>query len=262
MPEAAPPSSTRQVSHKPRIFVVVPAFCEERLIKKTIRGVPDCVETIIVVDDASLDRTAETVTALQDPRTLLLSHGTNRGVGASIYTGYDRALKLGADVIVVMAGDNQMDGEDLWPLVAPILEGRADYVKGNRHAHPRIKDMPRGRRWGSWFLAHLTSWAMGSRVADSQCGYTAISRRAASSIDGAKMWPRYGYPNDLLITLARRKFPIFEVPVRPVYGDEGSGLRPWHVLSILSVIVRSYVRERRAAARVFRGSYSKEQVIG
>ncbi len=246
---------------QPKIFVVIPAYCEERLIQATITKVPTIVDTIIVVDDASPDQTSTQVNALCDPRSRLIRHQTNRGVGAAIYTGYQEALRLGADVMVVMAGDNQMDGADLMQVVNPVASAQVDYVKGNRHLHPRVKDMPFVRRLGSRLLARLTSWAMDTPIGDSQCGYTALSRRAAMSLDFARLWPRYGYPNDLLIALNARGFSVAEVPVRPVYATETSGLRPWHFLTIVTVIGRAYLRELRTVP-LLQKAHSKEQLMG
>lgn len=228
-----------------RVFVIIPAFCEEQLIQTTINHVPAFVEGIIVVDDASTDRTAEQVLTLGDQRTRLISHEKNRGVGAAIYTGYKAALALGADALVVMAGDNQMDGTDLPALLQPLLNEKIGYVKGNRHLHERVRDMPLFRRIGSRLLAVLTSYATGVRLGDSQCGYTVLSRKAALHLDFDGMWQGYGYPNDLLIALGRRGVSIAEVPVRPVYADEKSGLRPWHLFTILGVIGRRWWTERR-----------------
>jgi len=249
------------MSSDPRIFVVVPAFCEERLIQRTILSIPGYVERIIVVDDASTDATCEQVRALADPRVFLVCHAKNRGVGAAIYTGYQAGLSLGADILVVMAGDNQMHGDDLRDLLVPLLNDTACYVKGNRHLHERARDMPWLRRSGSRLLALVTSWAMGVRIGDSQCGYTALRRSAALQLDFSDLWPRYGYPNDLLIALAKRGVAVAEVAVRPVYADETSGLRPWHMLSILTVIGRSWWREHRRPTCP-EPSYSNEQVIG
>lgn len=243
------------------VFAIVPAYREGALIQSTIKSIPSSIDTIIVVDDGSPDHTSDQVRRLADPRTRLIIHEENRGVGAAIYSGYDAALALGADILVVMAGDNQMDGADLDRVLAPLVHGAASYVKGNRHIHPRVKDMPWARRWGSRLLARATSWAMGKRVGDSQCGYTALSRSAALSLDFSAMWPRYGYPNDMLITLGRRGFTICEVPVRPVYAQEKSGLRAWHLVTILWVIARSWRRERRTKTSA-RENYSKEQLMG
>lgn len=226
-----------------KIAVIVPAYCEELLIAHTITDLPSCVGEIIVVDDASTDATVERARAVDDPRITILRHHKNAGVGAAIYTGYKAALQGSCDVFVVLAGDNQMDHADLAKVAAPILEGSSDYVKGNRLIHERATEMPVLRRWGTRGLAWFTSLACGIRIGDSQCGYTAISRRALYSLDLNDLWTGYGYPNDLLISLAARGLRIAECPVRPVYATEKSGLRAWHFASILGVIGKRALRE-------------------
>jgi glycosyltransferase involved in cell wall biosynthesis len=224
--------------HGARVAVVVPAYREERLLPRTLRGIPSFVDSIVVVDDASPDRTAEAARAVGDPRVDLLRHHDNRGVGAAIATGYARALAGGADVVAVMAGDAQMDPEDLPRVLEPVALGKADYVKGNRFLHAAAHDMPRLRRWGSRALSALTRAGTGLAVDDTQCGFTAIGRAALQSIDLQAVWPSYGYPNDLLGMLSQGGFRVVEVPVRPVYGDEASGVRPWHMASIALVVLR------------------------
>ena len=227
------------------VAAVIPAYNEERLIQDTIRGLPKTVAEIIVVDDCSNDETSAQARAVNDPRVQVIRHESNRGVGAAIYTGYQRALEGNCGAFVVLAGDNQMDHADLPQLVEPIFQGDAEYVKGNRLLHEKASDMPRLRRWGSQALARLTSFACSRQIGDSQCGYTAISRQAASQLDYSVLWPSYGYPNDLLIKLTALGARILERPVRPVYATEQSGLRPWHMISIMRVIARSYWTERR-----------------
>jgi glycosyltransferase involved in cell wall biosynthesis len=227
-----------------RVAVIVPCFREARLIKRTISGIPAFVDLIVVVDDASDDGTAEAVQAAGEPRVELQVHAQNRGVGAAIVTGYRAALAAGCDVLAVMAGDAQMDPSDLERVVAPIALGRACYVKGNRFVHARSAEMPLARRVAGRVLAVATRVATGLAVDDCQCGYTAISGAAAASLPLEDLWPRFGYPNDLLGMLASRGMAVLEVPVRPVYADEQSGVRPWHALSILGLIARRYLRER------------------
>ena len=103
-----------------RVAVVVPAFDEEQLVGETIRGIPELVDRIIVVDDASRDGTAAAAEAAGDPRVQVLRHECNAGVGAAIATGYRRALEEKIDVTCVMAADNQMDPAELESLVAPV----------------------------------------------------------------------------------------------------------------------------------------------
>jgi glycosyltransferase involved in cell wall biosynthesis len=229
------------------VAVVVPAFREERLIARMLARVPSAVDAIYVVDDASDDRTLEQARALGDPRVHCLRHDTNRGVGAAIASGYREALGAGHDVLVVMAGDDQMHPEDLPRLAAPVISGRADYAKGNRLSHPEAHRMPRLRRWGTRALAWLTRTVSGLEVGDTQCGYTALSARAARLLDLEGLWPRYGYPNDLLVMLSARRLAVVDVQVRPVYADERSGLRPWHALLIAGIILRRAWLERRRA---------------
>ena len=238
----------RRLSGK-KLCVVVPARDEEALVARTLRKIPAEVACVVVVDDASRDATVSCVKELADPRVQLLEKATNGGVGSAILSGYERGLELDADVLVVMAGDDQMDPADLGALVAPIISGHADYVKGNRFLHPARDDMPRLRRWAGRLLARVTSLASGQRIGDSQCGYTAVSRETARLLLEADIWPRYGYPNDVLVLLGRRGRRVVEVPVRPVYGTEKSGVRAYHVLTILGLIVRRLWREARVRRR-------------
>ncbi len=230
----------------PRVAAIVPAYCEGRLIAKTISTIPSWVREVIVIDDGSTDDTSDQVLALSDPRLKLVSHPKNRGVGAAIYSGYQIALRGEADVFVVLAGDNQMDPSDLSSLIAPLVEGRADYAKGNRLIHERARDMPWSRRWGTRLLARLTSWVAGHPISDSQCGYTAISRATVRETCLDDLWSGYGYPNELLIRLIASGLRVAEVPVRPVYQSEKSGLRPYHLLSIIALILRRGYLEKRS----------------
>ncbi|MET0284655.1 MAG: glycosyltransferase family 2 protein [Polyangiales bacterium] len=221
-----------------KVAVVVPAFCEERLLPRTLRGIPDFVSLIVVVDDASPDRTREAARSVADARVRVVRHAVNRGVGAAIATGYRVAFAEGADVCAVMAGDAQMDPEDLRALVDPVLRGEVDYCKGDRMSHPRVRElMPRQRWLGNGMLARLTELATGVSVRDSQCGYTALSARAAAQLPLEKLWPRYGYPNDLLGMLAERGLRVREVIVRPVYADESSGIGLRHALLVIPFVL-------------------------
>jgi glycosyltransferase involved in cell wall biosynthesis len=223
-----------------RVAVVVPAWNEELWIGETVASIPGYVDLILVVDDASRDRTAAIAKARGGDRTRVIGHARNRGVGAAIATGYRAALELGAEVVAVMAGDGQMHPDDLEPLVLAVARGEADYAKGNRLDHPGVRrSMPLVRRVGTAAFAFLTRHAAGlPSLSDSQCGFTAISARALRAIDLDGLWGRYGYPNDLLGALARAGMRVVDVPVRPVYRGEASGLRPWHALTIGYVVAR------------------------
>lgn len=220
--------------------MVVPAHNEERLLVKTLTTMPSFVDDVIVVDDASTDRTFEVASSLAGGRIRVERHRANRGVGAAIVTGYRLAFEAGAHAIGVMAGDAQMHPDDLAALALPVVRGEADYAKGDRFSHPEApRVIPVERSIAGRVLSSMTRRAAGLAVlSDSQCGYTVISARAARKVDLDAVFPRYGYPNDLLGKIARAGLQIRDVPVRPVYGDEKSGVRPWHVVVILGLIAR------------------------
>ncbi|PIX38020.1 MAG: glycosyltransferase family 2 protein, partial [Armatimonadetes bacterium CG_4_8_14_3_um_filter_66_20] len=167
----------------------------------------------------------------------LIRHDRNCGVGAAIATGYKWARDQAFDVTVVMAGDAQMDPDDLPAIVAPVARDEADYTKGNRlFTGEAWKLIPKVRYLGNSALSMLTKIASGYwHVADSQTGYTAISLRALQLVNWDQIYPRYGVPNDILVRLNVYDLRVRDVPVRPVYGiGEKSGIRIWRVVPSLS----------------------------
>ena len=231
-----------------RIAVVIPAYDEEERVGATVARVPAFVDDVVVIDDASSDGTATAACASGDARLVVLRNASNRGVGASIARGYLEARRRGADVVAVMAGDGQMDPADLPAVVGPVVRDEADYVQGNRLEHPRAADMPLSRRIANGTLGWLTGHALaGVALGDSQCGYTAISGSLIDRLPLERLWPRYGYPNDLVAWIALVGGRVAEVPVRPVYRRERSGIRPWHALLMLGLIVRGSLRVRLAS---------------
>lgn len=232
-----------------RVVVVVPAFQEEAHIASVVSTMPSFVDAIVLVDDASTDRTGACALAVGDGRLHIERHSRRRGVGAALSTGYRAALALTErpnDALCVMAGDGQMDPYDLEGVVRPVIRGGADYVKGNRYGDPTVRRSMGLPRWiGGHVFTRLTATAIGQPISDSQCGYTALSRGAAMSLDLDGLWPSFGYPNDLLGQLAARNLRVAEVPVRPIYGNEKSKLRLRHLPPILFLIGRAAVRRRR-----------------
>jgi glycosyltransferase involved in cell wall biosynthesis len=225
------------------VAVVMPAFDVAERVAGAVTTLPALVDWVVVVDDGSRDGTAAAVAALARPGLVLLRHPQNRGVGAAIATGYREALRRGAQVIAVMAGDGQMDPADLEAVLEPVASGRADYAKGNRFRHPEVwRAMPRDRLVGNVILSLLTKLTSGYRgLFDSQCGFTAISARALAAID-CRLYRRYGYPNDLLARLRVVEARVAEVTVRPIYDGQRSGIRLWTAFPILAVLARSFAR--------------------
>ena len=227
---------------KKTIAVVVPAYNEEKLIARTLKEIPDLVDKMIVVDDASTDNTAMIVREMaeNDQRIQLIQHEENQGVGGAIVTGYKKARDLEIDATVVMAGDAQMDPSDLVRIIEPVVNGSADYTKGNRLFYGDSWNMiPHYRYLGNSFLSLMTKISSGYwHIADSQSGYTAISLIALQRINLDKIYKRYGMPNDLLIKLNQHDFRVRDVHVRPVYNvGEKSGIKLIQVIPKISWIL-------------------------
>jgi glycosyltransferase involved in cell wall biosynthesis len=224
------------------IGVVVPAYNEEKLIAQTINAMPDFVDKIIIVDDASSDRTSPIVQdiAITNNKVILISHEKNRGVGGAISTGYIWCRDHDVDIAIVMAGDGQMDPGDLPALLEPVVKDQADYTKGNRLITGEAwKKIPRIRYFGNSILSFMTKIASGYwHVTDSQSGYTALNKKALHLLPIENIYPRYGMPNDFLVTLNIYNMRVKDVPVRPVYGiGEKSGIRISRIIFTLSFLI-------------------------
>ena len=224
------------------VVVVVPAYNEETQISKVVETMPDFVDTIVIVDDKSRDRTVEIVKNMQkdNTRVVLLCHEVNQGVGGAIATGYKWARDNDADIAVVMAGDGQMDPADLTALLDPVVDNDVDYSKGNRLVYEdAYKIIPKTRFFGNTVLSYLTKIASGYwNIADSQAGYTAISKKALHAIGWDSMYKRYGQPNDLLVRLNVLNMTVRDVPIRPVYHvGETSGIKIHKVIFTISFLL-------------------------
>jgi len=224
------------------IAVIIPAYNEEKLIGKVIETIPAFVDHIVVVDDASQDQTGEVVKACEkkEARLIYIRHEKNEGVGGAIATGYQWVRDHENDIGVVMAGDAQMDPQDLPKLLDPVVEGEVDYAKGNRLFTGKAWEIiPRTRYLGNAVLSFLTKIASGYwHVADSQSGYGAASLKVLETIDLDHIYRRYGMPNDFLVRLNVYQFRVRDVPVNPVYGiGERSGIRIYKVVFTLSFLL-------------------------
>ncbi len=225
------------------VSVVVPAYNEETQITKVIETMPDYVDKIVIVNDCSKDRTSEMIRShalYTVGRIQLIEHEINQGVGGAIATGYKWSRDNGIDIAVVMAGDGQMNPEDLPAILDPIVEDIADYTKGNRLVTGEAyKKIPKIRFFGNSALSLLTKIASGYwHVADSQTGYTAISSRALKIINWESMYKRYGQPNDLLVKLNVENMRVIDVPIEPVYNvGEKSGIKVHKVVFTIGWLI-------------------------
>lgn len=209
------------------VAVVVPAHNESQLVARVIEGCPDLVDHVIVVDDASTDGTSDAAMATGDPRLAVITLAENQGVGGAILTGHQRALELGADIAVVMAGDAQMDPDYLPALLDPIADGEARFTKANRfYAYGSFTGMPKHRVVGNIAMSFMTKAASGYwGLFDPLNGYTAIHRSALERLAFDRIARRYDFENDLLVHLNILRVPARDVPIPAVYGDEVSGIR-------------------------------------
>jgi len=228
-----------------RVAVVIPAYNEERLIGRTLRGLPEYVDRAFVVDDCSTDRTAVEAEGCGLPSVRVVRRPANGGVGRAILDGYALAAEDDADAAVVVGADAQMDPGEMTRLLDPIADGQADYVKGDRLGHPELaRRMPAVRIAGNFALTWLTRLALGTpRLRDSQCGYSALRTSVARRLAADDLWMRYGIPNDLLARLLALEARTVDVPVTPIYGEEVSGIRlPVAVPTLLFVLARAWWR--------------------
>jgi dolichol-phosphate mannosyltransferase len=211
-----------------RIAVVIPAYRAEGSISDVLAGIGDRVSWIIVVDDTSSDGTAAIVSAAarHDPRVRLLQHKTNQGVGGAVLTGYREAVRLGAEIVVKMDSDGQMDPDHLLALVDPIVRGQADYTKGNRFVHARqLRSMPLLRRIGNLGLSLLTKLASGYwSIFDPTNGFTAIHAAVIPLLNEEAIARRYFFESSMLLELNLLRAVAKDVYIPSRYGEETSHL--------------------------------------
>ena len=211
------------------IGVVIPARNEEAHIGKVLETLPEFVDYAVVIDDGSTDATYKMASKSSCTAEVKILQTDGKGVGAAIDLGHQYLLKTIEQpfVSVVMAGDGQMDPDDLAAVVRPILDDEADHVKGNRMSTPTdMEQMPKRRRRASRILGWLTTLASGRVTSDPQCGYTATSSNLLRQWNWERSWRGYGYPNYWLIHLSSQGRRVQDVRVKAVYGSEQSGIKP------------------------------------
>lgn len=210
------------------IAVIIPAYNVEQYIKKVIGGLPSYIDFIIVIDDCSKDHTAQEINKIKDSRIHLIKHTKNKGVGGAMLSGYQVAYDLGADIMVKIDGDDQMDPQYIMPLLAPILDLEADYAKGNRFLHMKeLQKMPIIRRIGNWGLSFLTKLASGYwNIFDPTNGYTALHREAYILLNKEAIDKDFFFETSTLIQLQRGRAVVLDVPIPAQYENQSSNLSP------------------------------------
>lgn len=210
------------------IATVIPAYRVEREIESVINGLPSYIKHIIVVDDASPDSSLDlvTATAQKDIRITLIRHSKNQGVGGAMLSGFRKALELGAQIIIKIDGDGQMDSSHIPALITPLIEGKADYVKGNRFRDFKsLQQMPLIRRIGNLGLSFLTKAATGYwNIFDPTNGFFAIRAEILAQLPFEKIDRRYFFETSMLSNLYLLDAFILDVPIPARYRGETSNM--------------------------------------
>jgi dolichol-phosphate mannosyltransferase len=215
------------------VAVVIPSYRVKQHIMKVLDHIGDEVTNIYVVDDKCPDRSGQFVLEnCHDDRVTVLFHKVNQGVGGAVITGYRRATEAGAAVIVKVDGDGQMDPALISNFVQPILDGRADYTKGNRFYNIEdVRTMPFPRLIGNALLSFMTKLSSGYwDIFDPTNGFTAISARLVPHLPLHKISRRYFFESDLLFRIGTIRACVIDVPMAAVYGTEQSNMQIVKVL--------------------------------
>ena len=225
------------------LAVVIPSYRVKAHVLGVIARIGPEVAMIFVVDDACPDGSGAFVgEQCPDLRVCVLRHEVNRGVGGAMMTGYRAALGAGADIIVKVDGDGQMDPALIPHIARPVLARQADYAKGNRfHSLWNVRRMPRVRLYGNAALSFMTKLSSGYwGIFDPTNGYTAIHAAALERIEFANVSERYFFETDMLINLGNARAVVADVPMEAVYADEVSNLR---IRNELWPFLRTHLRE-------------------
>jgi len=215
------------------LAVVVPSFRVRNHIVAVVQDALRFVDRVYVVDDCCPENSGQLVQeSFSDPRVTVLRHAENQGVGGAMVTGYRRAIADGCDIVIKMDGDGQMDAAQVPALVQPIIDGTADYTKGNRFfAIDYLKGMPTVRLIGNSMLSFVNKLASGYwNVMDLTNGFTAIHTEALRWLPLERLAKRYFFESDMLFRLATIRAVVRDVPIPARYGDEVSNLRIGRVL--------------------------------
>jgi glycosyltransferase involved in cell wall biosynthesis len=223
------------VSRGWKIAVVVPCYRVAAQVLGVIERIGPSVAIIYTVDDACPEHTGDRIRReCGDARVRVFHHPVNQGVGGATITGYRAALADGADIVVKLDGDGQMDPAEIDRLVTPILAGQADYTKGNRfHELEFLRTMPRLRLLGNSLLSLVSKLASGYwDVMDPTNGFTAVHREALSRLPLDKIDRGYFFESDMLFRLYTIRAVVRDVPMPARYDGEPSSLRIGRVATV------------------------------
>jgi glycosyltransferase involved in cell wall biosynthesis len=243
------------------VAVVMPAHNEGLHIRAVIDGIPSFVDLVVVVDDASTDRTADEAIASTRSNVVLLRRAKNGGMGCAIVDGFRVALDKGVDLVAVMDADGQMDSHQLPQLLEPIVDDETDFAKGNRFfSRQSFEEMPAYRVFGNLVLTFLTKVATGYwHMFDSENGYTAISARTLRRLPLHRLETGYQFPNRFLMELSAAGARVVDVAMPARYGEETSGIRP--VRDGLAIVRALFTGFWVRAAREYLGRPSVPGVV-
>lgn len=217
----------------PVVAVVIPCYRVSAQVQGVIARIGPEVTRIFIVDDACPENTGDLVEAqCRDARVSVIRHAQNLGVGGAMVTGYRAALEAGADIVVKIDGDGQMDPALIPRFVSALVQRQADYTKGNRfYDLESLRTMPRVRLLGNAMLSLVNKISSGYwDVMDPTNGYTAIHRTVLSHLPLAKLDRGYFFESDMLLRLYTLRAVVRDVPMAAHYGDETSSLRVGRVL--------------------------------
>lgn len=215
------------------VAVVIPCYRVKSHILGVLRKIGSECERIYVVDDACPEKTGAFVQQqCQDPRVIVLFNAQNMGVGGAVLQGYRKAIEDGADIIVKIDGDGQLDPALIPDFIKPIREGWADYTKGNRfYSIESLRPMPWQRLMGNAVLSLFTKFSSGYwDIFDPTNGYTAIHGRVARLMPFQKISRGYFFESDMLFRLGSIRAVVLDIPMQAVYEDETSNLRILRVI--------------------------------
>jgi dolichol-phosphate mannosyltransferase len=232
-----------------KVGIVIPAFRVRNQIMPILKSIDSSIAEICVVDDYCPEETGRYVEEnMEDKRLTVIYHDTNKGVGGAVKTGYKYLLSKKVGIIVKLDGDGQMNPQNIHGLIYPILEGCADYTKGNRfHSLSSILKMPKLRLIGNVLLSFLSKASSGYwNLFDPNNGFTAIHVKVLERVDLWKVSDRYFFESDMLFRLNLCKARVEDVPMEAQYGGEPSSLKLWK-----SALEFPYKYFRNMVKRVF-----------